>query len=122
MHLAEAGTGRLLGGVGVIDRARDLEPGSPPITHGQTLMAKTDRPLLRRGRNSLAHLRTLCPARTDLMAALWDYSRSRRPGTIRELKLFPSPSLRFRAEAAESPPDTNTASPNSRRAIFWQEK
>jgi hypothetical protein len=76
---------------------------SSPVTQWQSLMAKTDRPLLRRGRNLLAHFRPLCPSRTDLIAVILNYSPSRPLGTIRELKDLPSPSLRLRAAAAESP-------------------
>ena len=81
----------------MIDLAGDIESGSTPVTQGQTLMAKTDRPLLRRGRDLLAFCRTLCLSPTDHVAALLNHFPSRRPGTIRELKLLPNPSLRIRA-------------------------
>jgi hypothetical protein len=116
---AGAGTGRVLVGVAVIELARDLEFGSPPVAQGQTLMAQDKPGTLRRGRNLPALIRTFCPSRTNLMAALLNLSPTRRPGTIRELKVLPSPSLRLRTSAAESPPNTNTADPHCRRALFY---
>jgi hypothetical protein len=69
----------LLGGVGVIDLAGDIERGSPPVTKGQILMAQTRPATLQRGRNFLVYLRTFYPSRSDLMAALLNYSPSRCP-------------------------------------------